>query len=481
MWEVKIAGVRQLASRRRRRRRTGARLAQRALLKYCALGVGGCRRRHSTRASRTPPRSHPSPPTQRTSARLHVERGAAAVYAELVGAARGSGGAGDGPVGRRRREGDGARGEQRGRAHLVRSRCSRALPRLLAAAQPAAHGRHARKRVPVDARPPEPRCAGPHRIFREEQRARPRPRLTDAGEPQALAAWTGGAGLRTFGVVAGDVRRFAPAQRRRRLLESNASGAALPWARLLSMQSRGVRYRRHAGELIASVAERDAMHAAHAGADDGGPPLLFALDAGARSCRSRAPTPACRQAAPMACHGPPRRTAASCAVLGARRADVVGVGARSAGASTRCSRWGCSRARAPCASPAPRSRRCGRATAARSRCPPAPSGRIRSAARRQPAPTSRVRSTPRRTRVRRSSSGCSCLPSRRPPPASTPACSRCTSTAAKQRSASDSPSTNPPPTPRRRRHYLRCSPRCPPRSRRSARSGRSGSRSTPRR
>ena len=77
-------------------------------------------------------------------------------------------------------------------------------------------------------------------------------------------------------MVAGDVRRFAPAQRRRRLLESNASGAALPWARLLSMQSRGVRYRRHAGELIASVAERDAMHAAHAGADDGAPPLLFA-------------------------------------------------------------------------------------------------------------------------------------------------------------------------------------------------------------
>ena len=100
--------------------------------------------------------------------------------------------------------------------------------------------------------------------------------LPTPASPQALAAWTGGAGLRTFGVVAGDVRRFAPAQRRRRLLESNASGAALPWARLLSMQSRGVRYRRHAGELIASVAERDAMHAAHAGADDGGPPLLFA-------------------------------------------------------------------------------------------------------------------------------------------------------------------------------------------------------------
>ena len=48
-------------------------------------------------------------------------------------------------------------------------------------------------------------------------------------------------------------------------------------------------------------------------------------------------------------------------------------------ASTRCSRWGCSWARAA-RPPAPRSRRCGRATAARSCCPPAPSGHTRSAA-----------------------------------------------------------------------------------------------------
>ena len=271
-------------------------------------------------------------------------------------------------------------------------------------------------------------------------------RLTNAGEPTGAGSvdrrrglahlWRGGG--RRPAVCAGAAAAAAA--------RVHASGAALPW-RGCSRCSRAARYRRHAGELIASVAERDAMHAAHAGADDGAPLLLFAhAVSSVMSVTHRHRRAGRRRRWPAA---PPRRTAALCRCAGRAPGRRVGAAARGA--------WPARAAPGGVARGA-RAVRVTGATLATLRTsdgaalvPPAGSFRPYSLGGSSPAaPTSRVRSTRRRTQrvaplraaaARRAAARRRRLHRR----------ARCTSS----REAALTvrlPSTNPPPPPPR--HYL---------------------------